>query len=83
MARGVPRNDEFFRIVHTIEVHIPHFIRAVLFLTFYSMDKKCARLTKRSKLRGVTEPAARIGFRRGRRIGDAAMRYIGEARIAK
>ena len=82
-ARGVPRNDEPFRIVNEIQLRIPDLISAILFLSLYSVDEQRSRLTKRPKLRGVTEPAARIGFRRGRRIGDAAMRYIGEARIAK
>src|ERR1019366_6858061 len=36
-----------------------------------------------TQLRGVAEPAARIGFGGGGGIGDAAMRDIREARIAK
>ena len=82
-SRGVPRNDEPFRIVNEIQLRIPDLISAILFLSLYSVDEQRSRLTKRSKLRRVAEPPARVGFGRGRRIGNAAMLYIREARIAK
>ena len=54
-----------------------------LFLSFYSVNEQRARFAKRAKLRGVFEPAARVGFRHGRGVGNAAMRDIREARILK
>jgi len=48
-----------------------------------AVDKQCARFAESAQLSGVAEPPAGIGFRRRSRIGNAAMRDIREAHIAK
>jgi hypothetical protein len=80
-ARSVPRFTENVLRERNDETCI--LLQNFSFLSFYSMDEQRARLAKRAKLRGVFEPATRVGFRRGRGIGNAAMRYIRETRILK
>ena len=71
-ARSAPRNDRTCILLQNFS-----------FLSFYSMNEQRARFAKRAKLRGVFEPAARVGFRRGRGIGNGAMRDIRKTRILK